>query len=345
MFLGFRGLKAPSFLAEVLSETDGHVPLLPREHRYHFFMSKHEKHKKLGLRIAKMLTDAHFKVWVSQSESEKDKGEVMDKYAMQKGVRESECILLLLTDGIFHRDRFWVTRTEVSYAVLETDKTLICVCPSKKQGGFDLDLKCHCLHNDVHLRGCCQGVDELFQPLARAIPVGLDVVCIGGRKHGSTSSSSSSFGGDEEKQSLLRVVESGGGGEDEVLDEQKIVREIVKRYLGRESAKRRLKKEYQVQQKLGLCPGYVGGGGEEETKDMVGMKEIDPKEDAKEDVKEDAKEDAKEDVEEGVKEGAKEGAKKEGAKEEGAKEEGAKKEGSKEEEVKVMGHMSITQNL
>ena len=327
MFLGFRGSKAPSFLAEVLSETDGHVPLLPREHRYHFFMSKHEKHKKLGLRIAKMLTDAHFKVWVSQNESKKNKG-VMDKYAMQKGVRESECILLLLTDGIFHRDRFWVTRTEVSYGVLEDDKTLICVCPSKKQGGFDLDLKCHCLHNDVHVRGCCQGVNELFQPLARAIPVGLDIVCIGGRKHGSTSSSS--FGGDEEKQSLLRVVESRDGGADEVLDEQKIVREIVKRYLGRESAKRRLKKEHQVQQKLGLCPGYVGDGGEEETKDTVGMKEIDQKEEKEEDAKEEEKEEEKEDAKEEEKEGAKEGAKEKGA---------------KEEEVKVMEHMSIVKNV
>lgn len=118
---------------------DGHIPLLSRSNRFHFFLSKHEKRKKIALQIADALKDAGFKVWVSQHEA--SHGNPTDKDAMQLGVKLSESILLLMTQGIFHRDRFWVVKTEVMYGIEECHKPLICVTPVDHNKGFDFDTK------------------------------------------------------------------------------------------------------------------------------------------------------------------------------------------------------------
>ena len=137
--IGLRGPKAPSYLSDVLAATDGHIPLLSRSNRFHFFLSKHEKRKKIALQIADALKDAGFKVWVSQHEA--SHGNPTDKDAMQLGVKLSESILLLMTQGIFHRDRFWVVKTEVMYGIEECHKPLICVTPVDHNKGFDFDTK------------------------------------------------------------------------------------------------------------------------------------------------------------------------------------------------------------
>ena len=173
------------------------------------------------------LTDANFKVWLSQSEAKA--GLSIYKNAMQKGVRESEVLLLLMTDGIFHHNRYWVTNTEVSYGVKKCDKPLICLCPQAGQGGFDFKDKCEGLLQNgggVHPKGCCRGVHASFQPFARAIPVALDVVDWDASE------------GDSENQ-------------DKIM--QTVVCEIVKRFLLRDSAREMLKRELALQTEAGVC--------------------------------------------------------------------------------------------
>ena len=166
---GIRGPKAPLYLAEVLSATDGHVPVLKGTSKYHFFLSKHEAHKRMALKIAKALSECGFKIWVSQYQARL--GEATDKSAMQRGVRQSECVLLVMTKGIFHRDRFWVTNTEVNYGVKDCGKPLLCVLPDNYVDRFDLDVKCHHLTGQVHPLGCCENVDKHFQVTARSARV------------------------------------------------------------------------------------------------------------------------------------------------------------------------------
>ena len=231
VFIGLRGPKAPAWLNDILIQTDGHVPLLTKGNQFHFFISKQELHKEVAISIATALKLAGFKVWLSQFEARK--GKSTDKYGMQNGVRKSEAILLIMTEGIFHRDRFWVTQTEVSYGIRERHKSLIAVTPvGKKDHGFNFDLKCHRLIGHVHPKGCCAGVALDFQPLARAIPVAIDVasydVSTDTRKH--------------------RHYISG----------------IVQRYLAKDLAKEKLNREVIHQRELGVCDGggsASGGGG------------------------------------------------------------------------------------
>tara|TARA_B100000795_G_scaffold206480_1_gene159980 strand:- start:575 stop:1117 length:543 start_codon:yes stop_codon:yes gene_type:complete len=123
--VGLRGPKAPSWLSTTLAMTDGHIPRLSNKNRFHFFISKHEARKKIALSIAQVLKEAGFKVWISQHQAMK--GNSIDRDAMQLGVGRSECILLLMTKGIFDKDRFWVTHTEISYGVNECEKPLLCI--------------------------------------------------------------------------------------------------------------------------------------------------------------------------------------------------------------------------
>ena len=234
VLVGFRGPKAPQYLAKILHKTGGHVPLLSRENHFHFFITKHEKHKELALKIAKALSDANFKVWLSQTEA--IAGRSIEKNGMQEGVRRSESLLLLMTRGIFHADRFWVTKTEVSYGVLQHNKPLICLSPTIDEGGFKFEDKCQGLpgaDGRVHPKGCCHSVHESFQPFARAIPIALDVV-----KTWQYSNS---------KESGITVSRT----ESETM--RYLVVEIVKRYLLRDSAKKRLMRELEVQAQLGAC--------------------------------------------------------------------------------------------
>lgn len=200
---------------------DGHVPLLSSGKKYHFFLSKHEKRKHIALQISKALQDIGFKVWISQDQAAL--GNAIDKEAMQQGIRESESILLCMTKGIFHRDRVWVTETEVSYGIAKCGCPLICVVPVDDENTFDFDTKCpHQLHGHVHLKECCQDVAEDFQYMAKTITAAIDF-----------------------SPWLTR-----GGAE----DVQKCVEGIVKRYLVGESALKMLHEEIILQRSLQKCP-------------------------------------------------------------------------------------------
>lgn len=190
---------------------------------------------------------------------------------MQNGVKISECLLLLLTDGIFSRDRHWVTQTEVTFGVVECNKPLIALLPARfkplrskspktsdsddetndedssllnfsekdKRGlgimkdseRFDLDTKCHRLQGCVHSKACCEDVDEDFQPLARAILIALNIASWRGRIGKNTSE-------------YLRVRES--------------VRELVKRYLDSDTEREKLGHELLKQNEIGACTAFSG---------------------------------------------------------------------------------------
>ena len=61
------------------------------------------------------MQDVGYKVWLSQFEVEA--GRSVNVSAMQRGINDSEMIVVLLTPGVFHRDRIHVTHTEIKYAV------------------------------------------------------------------------------------------------------------------------------------------------------------------------------------------------------------------------------------
>lgn len=205
------------------------MPLLSNRKKFHFFLSKHEKRKAIALQIASALNEAGFKVWISQHEA--TKGNSTDKPAMQQGVRESVSILLLLTQGIFHRDRAWVTKTEVSYGI-ENGSSLLCVRPVNHESAFDFDTKCHQLVGHVHPKECCQDVDEDFQSIAKAIPVAIDIAPWYTRD----------------------------GGESDI---QECVCGLVKRYLNGENSLLKLKREIVLQSSLKRCQSvsaHTNGG-------------------------------------------------------------------------------------
>jgi len=192
------------------------------------------------------LSQCGFKVWISQFQQKK--GNAIDSEGMQQGVRVSECVLLLLTKGIFHRDRHWVTKTEVSFGVLDCAKPLLGVLPPKlisqkkrKDSNeeietfdmFDLDTKCHKLPGCVHPVACCCRVDPDFQPLARSIPVALNIARWQGKMGHNTTE-------------YLRVRES--------------VREIIQRYLNAQAGHEKLMREYEQQVEFGVCPESLPSG-------------------------------------------------------------------------------------
>lgn len=125
--MGLRGRKAPIWLEDLLIDTDGHIPHPKASMDYHFFFSKHELYKDTAVEIAELLSHLGFKIWISQFEE--DKGADIDQAGMQSGVERSECMLLLMTHGIFHRDRHWVTETELTFGVVEHNKPLLVVMP------------------------------------------------------------------------------------------------------------------------------------------------------------------------------------------------------------------------
>ncbi len=106
---------APTALAELLAPHAGRAPPLPAGCAYHFYLVKHERYKYQAKDVAAALRDLGFKIWLSQWEGEA--GRDVDEPAMQRGVRASAAILLLLTPGLFQAARVWCTHTELKYAV------------------------------------------------------------------------------------------------------------------------------------------------------------------------------------------------------------------------------------
>ena len=109
---------APTYLLDLLQahQQSEWPPPLPQGCDYHLFISKHEATaKELSENIARELTKLGLNIWLSQSEAER--GEPIDAAGMEAGVEKSAMLLLILTPGIFRRERKWVTHTEVKHAI------------------------------------------------------------------------------------------------------------------------------------------------------------------------------------------------------------------------------------
>ena len=90
---------------------------------------------------------------------------------MADGIRFSAAVLLLLSPGVFHADRQFVTHYELKPAI-DSGKAVVCV----KHHSFGNEVyqdKCHQLGSGerVHIRETCLDgqVTAKFQPYARAI--------------------------------------------------------------------------------------------------------------------------------------------------------------------------------
>ena len=147
-----------------------------------------------------------------------------------------------MTRGIFRRDRFWVTDTEVSHGVIEHNKSLLCVCPVDSEYRFSFDDKCYELEGHIHPAECCRNVAESFQCMARAIPAATDV-------------------------SAWFTQGTPGSRDGRITEEtlQKCVIDIVKRYLTRATALEHLQNEIEYQKSLGRCPMCAARDGDEES--------------------------------------------------------------------------------
>ena len=154
------------YLSDILAGFGGRLPALPPGCDNHIFISKHESAAKdVAEVIARVLRDdlkaLGFKVWLSQFESAAFRP--VDKVAMQAGVDRSAMVLLILTPGIFQKDRFWVTHTEIKYAIGQRKPVQLL------EIGFDLNTKLTGPGGCGHLKECCEGVAPDFQPHARAL--------------------------------------------------------------------------------------------------------------------------------------------------------------------------------
>jgi hypothetical protein len=158
------GIKAPAWLADVLEETQGRIPALKNGAKYHFFISKKDgvgpgSGKNLAYAIGRALRDVGYKVWLSQFE--KQNGNSVNVNAMQLGIKQSEMILVILSEGIFHQDRIHVTHTELKYAIETCEKPVALFL----EPTFQIDNKLPCGHRQE----CCQDVRPDFQSFARAM--------------------------------------------------------------------------------------------------------------------------------------------------------------------------------
>ena len=161
---------------------------------------------------------------------------------------------MVFTGNVFHRDRHWVTHVEVVYGVVHYNKPLIAVSPTQGNqrprrhgagpseqeegvsggaggGGddgveFDMQTKCHSLPGCVHLKECCEGVAQDFQPLARAILAALDVAAWIPSGRGSSGTN------------LARIMNTHG---------------VVQRYVSKEQARMKLMAELRRQRRFGAC--------------------------------------------------------------------------------------------
>ena len=126
------------------------------------FISKHEaKGKHLAENIAIRLEQRGYSCWLSQWEED------VDADSMQRGVDNADALLLVMTPGIFHKDREWVTHTEVKYAI-DSKKPILLV-----DGGFRFEKM---TDTCGHLKECCVDVRPDFQPYARALVKALEIV-------------------------------------------------------------------------------------------------------------------------------------------------------------------------
>ena len=85
---------------------------------------------------------------------------------MQHAVDDSDAVILLCSPGIFHKDRRWVTHTEIKYAI-DLGKPIILV-----DDGVHFGPKAECGHSEE----CCVDVQSDYQPYARMLSTALERV-------------------------------------------------------------------------------------------------------------------------------------------------------------------------
>ena len=88
---------------------------------------------------------------------------------MQKGVDKCDALVLIMTPGIFDRERHWVTHTEIKYAI-DSGKPIILI-----DGGFKFDKQSTCPKQHKCLKEFANTSEE-FQPYARAMLRALEVI-------------------------------------------------------------------------------------------------------------------------------------------------------------------------
>ena len=177
---GSKRRKAATTLGELLAPYGGRAPPLPHGCRYHFYLVKHERYKYEALTVAAALRDElGFSVWLSQWEGQA--GRDVDEPAMQRGIRESAAILLLVTPGIFEVDRKWCTHTELKYGIDLRPETCQGVAPGSCAHGKPLVAINFGVKLGEKLPACshpsitCANVRADFQPYARAMLRALNI--------------------------------------------------------------------------------------------------------------------------------------------------------------------------
>jgi hypothetical protein len=174
------GAPPATTLSELLAPYGGRAPPLPDGCRYHFYLVKHERYKYQALAVATALRDElGFSVWLSQWEGQA--GRDVDEPAMQRGIRESAAILLLVTPGIFEVDRKWCTHTELKYGIDLRPETCQGVAPGSCAHGKPLVAINFGVKLGEKLPACshpsitCANVRADFQPYARAMLRALNI--------------------------------------------------------------------------------------------------------------------------------------------------------------------------
>jgi len=138
---------------------------LPGKYKYHFFFTKHEEYAEKTILISQALEKYGYKIWLSNWK--KRDGLAIDAEAMKKGIDESSAVILLLTPGIFEKERVFVTHHELKYAI---DKKKIIICIKHWRFTEFYQHKCDGLKPLCsHLTQTCNNVYEDFQPYARTI--------------------------------------------------------------------------------------------------------------------------------------------------------------------------------
>lgn len=138
---------------------------LSSKYKYHFFFSKHEEYAEKSILISQALEKHGYKIWLSNWK--KRDGLAIDAKAMKKGIDESEAVILLLTPGIFEKERVFVTHHELKYAI-DQKKLIICIKHWRFTEGYQH--KCDGLKPLCsHIKETCNNVYGDFQPYARTI--------------------------------------------------------------------------------------------------------------------------------------------------------------------------------
>ena len=125
------------------------------------------------MNVATALRDVGFKVWLSQVEQAK--GNTANLEGMQKGVRDSDMILVIMTPGIFDKERVHVWQTEIQHAIELYKKPVVLI----RGVGVDKNGRKISFGRKRpgcgHSAECCEGVPDTFQPIARALIAALEV--------------------------------------------------------------------------------------------------------------------------------------------------------------------------